>query len=53
MFVDDLRSAAPFKLHGEVVESFDLALKPNPVHEKHQHLNLVIAKVLQEDVLKD
>jgi hypothetical protein len=53
MFVDDLRNAAPLKLYSEVVEPFDLALEPDPVHEEHRHINFVVAQVIEEGILKD
>lgn len=53
MLVDDLRSIAPSKLDCEVVERSDLALKPNPVHQKDGDFQSVVAQILQERVLKD
>ena len=52
MLVDDLGPSAPHKLDGEVVEAFDPAHQLDPVHEKHRHLNVAIAEVLEERVLK-
>jgi hypothetical protein len=52
MLVDDLGAIASHKLDREAVEPFDLALKPDPIHEKHRHLNIVVAEMLQEGVLE-
>jgi hypothetical protein len=52
MLVDDLGAIASHKLDGEIVERSDLALESDPIHEKHRHLNSVVAKMLQEDVLE-
>jgi hypothetical protein len=52
MFVDDLRAVTSDKLDREVVEPFDLALKPDPIHKKHRNFDPVIAEMLQECVLE-
>jgi hypothetical protein len=46
MFVDDLGPTAPNKLHCEVVERSDLALEPDPIHQKHSYLASVVAEML-------
>lgn len=53
MLVDDLRAITSRKLDRVVVEPFDPAQKPDPVHKKERHLRSVIAKVFQERVLED
>jgi len=52
MFIDDLRTITSHKQHGEIVEAFDSALKPDPIPEKYGHIDIVVAKMLQEGVLK-
>jgi hypothetical protein len=52
MFVDDLSAVASDKLDREVIELFDLALKPNPIHKKHRYINSVIPKMCQEHILE-
>jgi hypothetical protein len=52
MLVDNLCPSAPDKLHCETVERFDLAQKSDSARQKYSYVNSVIAKVLQEDVLK-
>jgi hypothetical protein len=52
MLVDKLRAIAPDKLNRKAVEPFDLAQKLDPVHKKHRHLNVAVAEVLEECVLK-
>jgi hypothetical protein len=46
MFVDDLGPSAPNKLNGEVVKRSDLALEPDPIHQKHGYLASVVAEML-------
>jgi hypothetical protein len=52
MLVDDLRATAPHKLDRETVEPFDPAQQLDPVHEEHRHLDIAVAQVLEECVLK-
>jgi hypothetical protein len=52
MLVDDLGAIASHKLDGEVVERSDLALESDSIHEKHCHLNSVVAKMLEEGILE-
>jgi len=52
MLVDDLRSVAPNKLDRVAVERPDMTLEPDAVRQKDGDFNSVIAKVLQEHVLK-
>jgi hypothetical protein len=52
MLVDDLRTTAPDQLNCEVVERSDLTLEPDPVGQKDCHLNSVVAKMRQEQVLE-
>jgi hypothetical protein len=52
MLVDDLGATTPHKLDRKIVEPSDLALEPDPVHEKHCHFRSVIAKMSQERVLE-
>jgi hypothetical protein len=52
MLVDDLRSIAPNKLDRVAVERPDVTLEPDAVRQKDGDFNSVIAKVLQEHVLK-
>jgi hypothetical protein len=53
MLVDDLRTTASRKLDGEVIERSDLTLEPDPVRQKDGDFNSVVAKMLQESVLKN
>ena len=52
MFVDDLTAVASDKLDREVIELFDLALKPNPIYKKHRYVNSAIPKMCQVHVLE-
>jgi hypothetical protein len=52
MLIDDLRATTADKLDGKIVERSDLALEPDPIHEKHRDLNIVVAKVSKEGVLE-
>ena len=40
MLVDDLCTSASDKLHREIIEPFDPAQKPDPVHKEHRYINL-------------
>lgn len=52
MLVDKLRTVASHKLDREAVKPCDLALKLDAVHQKHRYLDLVVADVREEHVLK-
>jgi len=52
MLVDDLRTGTPDQLHCEIVKRYDLALEPNPIRQKDSYFISVIAKMLEEGVLK-
>jgi hypothetical protein len=52
MLEDDLRTTASRKLDGEVIERSDLTLEPDPVRQKDGDLNSVVAKMLEERILK-
>ncbi len=52
MLVDKLRTVAPHKLDSEAVKPRNMALKLDAVHQKHRYLDLVIADVREEHVLK-
>jgi hypothetical protein len=52
MLIDDLRATTADKLDGKIVERSDLGLEPDPIHEKHRDLNIVVAKVSEEGVLE-
>jgi len=52
MLIDDLGTIASHKQDHEVVEAFDPALKSDPIPEKYGHIDVVVAKMLQEGVLK-
>jgi hypothetical protein len=45
MLVDDLRASPSHKLDHEFVKRFDLALEPDPAHEKHSHFNPMVAEM--------
>ena len=52
MLVDDLGATPPRKQNREVIELFDLALKLDPIDQKHHYIKFVLAQMLQERVLK-
>ena len=52
MLENDLRATASDKLDCEVVERSDLALKLDPVHKKHHHVNPAIPEMTEENVLE-
>ena len=53
MFIDNLCATSPNKPHREVVELPDLAHLLDSVHKKHRHIDVVVAEMFQEGVLKD
>jgi DNA-binding FadR family transcriptional regulator len=52
MFEDDLRTTASRKLDRVVVERSDLTLEPDSIGQEDGDFHSVIAKMLQEQVLK-
>jgi len=52
MLEDDLGATSPNKHHREVVEAFDPAHEFDPIHEKHRHINVVVAEMRQEGILQ-
>jgi hypothetical protein len=52
MLEDDLCAIPPNKHHREGIVAFDPAHELDPVHKEHRHINVVVAEMLQEGVLK-
>ena len=52
MLENDLRATASDKLDCEAVERSDLALKLDPVHKKHHHINPAIPEMTEENILE-
>ena len=52
MLIDDLGAIASHKLDREAVEPSDPAQKLDPIHEKHCHIDVVVAEMRQEGVLE-
>src|SRR5262249_30903675 len=51
VLVDELRMCIPSQQDREIVEPSHAALQPDAVHQKDRHRHLVLADVVQEDIL--